>query len=183
MAIAENKVVKLHYKGTFSDGTVFDSSEGREPLSFIFGQGMVVPGLEKGIEGLNEGDKKTVEVSVDEGYGERMDDAVQDVPKEQFPSDLDIHEGQQLVAQGPQGPIMVTVKEIKDESVLVDFNHPLAGKDLVFDVEVVEVRDASNEELEHGHVHPDEGEHPDDVEQEESQAEDQTSEEDSGKSS
>lgn len=150
MEVSKNKVVKINYKGTLSDGSVFDSNEDREPLEYIQGIGMIIPGLEQRIEGLQSGDKKSVEVPADEAYGQVSDDAVQDVPKDQFPQDIDLQEGMQLAAQGPQGMIPVTVKEIKDDSVLVDFNHPLAGKDLTFDVEVVDVRDATEDELEQG---------------------------------
>lgn len=153
MEITDKKVVKIHYKGTLDDGSVFDSSEGKEPLEFMYGAGMIIPGLEKGIEGLKKEDKKTVKVSVDDAYGPRMDEAMQEVPKDQFPADITLEEGMQLAAQGPQGVIPVVVKEIKDESVVVDFNHPLAGQNLTFDVEVVEVREPTQEELAHGHSH------------------------------
>jgi peptidylprolyl isomerase len=146
MAISNNKLVKIHYKGTLNDGTVFDSSEGKEPLEFIYGVGMIIPGLEKGIEGLEQGQKKTIEVKADDAYGPIMEQAVQEVPKDQFPQDVELKEGMQLAAQGPQGVIPVKVKEIKEDSVLVDFNHPLAGQDLKFDVEVIEEKDASEED-------------------------------------
>ena len=145
--ISDNKLVKLHYKGTLDDGSVFDSSEGREPLEFISGVGMIIPGLEKGIKGLKVGDKKQVKVSADEAYGPVMPEAVQEVPKSQFPEDLKLEVGMQLAAQGPQGTIPVVIKEIGDETVKVDFNHPLAGKDLTFDVEVIDVKDATPEDM------------------------------------
>ena len=154
MQIEKNKVVSMHYTGKLQDGTVFDSSEGKEPLEFIYGTGMIIPGLEEQLEGLQAGDKKTVDyISADNAYGQRQEEAMQEVPKDQLPQDVELQEGMQLAAQGPQGVIPVTLAQIKDESVIVDFNHPLAGKDLSFDVEVVEVRDATQEELEHGHVH------------------------------
>jgi len=146
MAIKENTIVKINYKGTLDDGKVFDSSEGREPLEFIYGMGMIIPGLEKELNGLNVGDKKTVKVAHTEAYGPVMEQAIQEVPKTQFPADMQLEVGMQLAAQGPQGPIPVLVKEIKEESVLVDFNHPLAGQDLTFEVEVLDVKEATEEE-------------------------------------
>ncbi len=146
--ISENKLVKLNYKGTLDDGTVFDSSEGREPLEFISGVGMIIPGLDKGIKGLKTGDKKQIKIESKDAYGPVMEEAIQVVPKDQFPSDIKLEVGMQLAAQGPQGTIPVVIKEIKDDSVTVDFNHPLAGKDLTFDVEIVEVRDAKPEDFE-----------------------------------
>jgi len=154
MEISEKKVVKLNYTGKLSDGTVFDSSEGREPLEFIYGTGMIIPGLEKGLKDMKIGDKKTIDVKSEEAYGPRMDEAVQEVPKTQFPADVKLEVGMQLAAQGPQGVIPVTIAEVKEETVLVDFNHMLAGKDLSFEVEVLEVREATKEESENGiHVH------------------------------
>jgi peptidylprolyl isomerase len=146
MEISKDKLVKIHYKGTLSNGEVFDSSEGRDALEFISGLGMIIPGLEAGIEGLKAGDKKTVEVKSDEAYGPIREEAMQEVPKEQFPADMKLEVGMQLAAQGPQGVIPVVVKEILENSVKVDFNHPLAGKDLIFDVEVVEVKDSTEED-------------------------------------
>ena len=154
MDVAEKKVVSIQYSGKLTDGTVFDSSEGKEPLEFLFGMGMIIPGLEEGMLGMSEGDKKTINVPAEKAYGQRMEDALQEVPKEQFPQDVELKEGMQLAAEGPQGVIPVVVSEIKENTVLVDFNHPLAGKDLTFDVEVVKVRDATEEELNHGHSHP-----------------------------
>lgn len=147
MEIAENSLVKIHYKGTLEDGSVFDSSEGREALEFIFGLGMIIPGLEEGLKGLKVGDKKSVKVSAEKAYGPRMDEAMQEVPKSQLPADAEIKIGMQLAAQGPQGVIPVTIAEIKDDIVVVDFNHPLAGKDLTFDVTVEEVRESTPEDM------------------------------------
>ena len=158
--IEENKVVSMHYSGTLKDGTVFDSSEGREPLEFIYGIGMIIPGLEEGIKGLEVGSKKKVEhISPEKAYGNIQEEAKQEIPKEQMPQDVELQVGMQLAAQGPQGPIPVVIAEIKDSSVVVDFNHPLAGKVLNFDVEIISIRDASDEELAHGHVHGPNSEH------------------------
>jgi len=147
MDIAEKTLVKLNYKGTLEDGSVFDTSEGREPLEFVFGLGMIIPGLEEGIKGLKTGDKKSIKVSSDKAYGPKQPEAMQEVPKDQLPKDAELKVGMQLAAQGPQGVIPVTISEIKDTTIVVDFNHPLAGKDLTFDVEIVEVKEASEEDI------------------------------------
>jgi peptidylprolyl isomerase len=147
MKVADNTVVQLNYKGTFSDGTVFDSSEGREPLEFLVGSGLIIPGLEQGIMGLRAGEKKRVEVKAADAYGEYDPAARQEVPKDQFPEDMKLEAGMQLFAQTPQGPIPVNIAEIKENTVVVDFNHPLAGKDLIFDVEILQVRKPTAEEL------------------------------------
>ncbi len=147
MEISNNKLVKINYKGTLEDGSVFDSSEGREALEFIAGAGMIIPGLDKGLVGLKAGDKKTISVKSEEAYGPRQDEAVQEVPKDQFPKDVELKEGMQLAAQGPQGVIPVVIVSIGDETIKVDFNHPLAGKDLTFECEVVEVKEATEEDM------------------------------------
>lgn len=157
MEISNNSFVKLHYKGTLSDGTVFDSSEGRDALEFISGIGLIIPGLDEGIQGLKVGDKKTISVPADKAYGPRHDEAMQEVPKDQFPPEINLEVGMQLAAQGPQGAIPVVVTEILDEVVKVDFNHPLAGKDLTFDVEVVDVREATEEDMAKFMPQPQEG--------------------------
>ncbi len=146
MAIEKNSLVKMHYTGKLEDGVVFDSSKDREPLEFIFGMGMIVPGLEKGLIGLKKEDKKTVEVSYEEAYGPVMEEAIREVPKEHFPKDMELTQGLQLAAQGPAGMIPVTVKEILQDSVKVDFNHPLAGKNLIFEVEIVDEYMSSDED-------------------------------------
>ncbi|MFP4402029.1 MAG: peptidylprolyl isomerase [Candidatus Nanoarchaeia archaeon] len=160
--VEKEKVVSLHYTGTFEDGSVFDSSEGKEPLQFIYGVGQIIPGLEEGIDGLKVGDKKKIEkISPKKAYGEKSDEAMQEVPRSQLPQDVEVEVGMQLAAQGPQGPIPVQVSDIKDETVVIDFNHPLAGKTLNFEVEIMDIRDATQSELEHGHVHGEDGSHPD----------------------
>ena len=145
--ISENKLVKINYKGTLDNGTVFDSSEGKDPLEFIFGVGMIIPGLENGIKGLKKGDKKTIKIESKDAYGDINESAVQEVPKTQFPKEIKLEVGMELAAQGPNGVIPVKVKEIKDDLVVVDFNHPLAGKNLNFDIEVIEVRDATSDDF------------------------------------
>jgi FKBP-type peptidyl-prolyl cis-trans isomerase 2 len=154
MEISNNKVVQIHYTGKLTDGAVFDSSEGKDALEFIFGSGMIIPGLEEGLSGMSITDKKTIEVGFEKAYGPVQEQARQEVPKAQLPADIPLEVGMQLAAQGPQGqPMPVTVAEIKEETVVMDFNHPLAGKDLIFEVTVVDVRDATAEELSHGHTH------------------------------
>jgi len=147
MEIKEKTLVKLDYKGTLEDGSIFDTSEGKAPLEFVFGLGMIIPGLEEGIAGLVAGDKKTIKVSPEKAYGPVQDEAKQEVPKEQLPKDAPLEVGMQLAAQGPQGVIPVTIVEIKDKTVILDFNHPLAGKELTFEIEVKDVREASEEDM------------------------------------
>jgi len=146
-AIENEKHVSLHYKGTLADGSTFDSSEGKEPLAFVYGVGMMIPGLETGIKGMKAGQKKTVLVKAEEAYGPYREDLVMPVPRDQFPAELKPEVGMQLMAQTMFGPVPVTIKELTVETVFVDYNAPLAGKDLTFDVEIVEVRDSTEEEL------------------------------------
>ncbi|NOZ62064.1 MAG: peptidylprolyl isomerase [Calditrichaeota bacterium] len=155
MQIANDKVVTMHYKLSLDSGEVLDSSFDRDaPFSFLAGHDQIIPGLEKSLIGMKAGQKKMVEVEPSEGYGERDDNLVQVVPRNQIPEDIELFEGKVLQAQGPQGiPLEVTVKTITDNEVTIDMNHPLAGEKLHFDVEIMGVRDATAEELEHGHTH------------------------------
>ncbi|HEX7046345.1 MAG TPA: peptidylprolyl isomerase [Gammaproteobacteria bacterium] len=153
MQISPNKVVSIHYTLKNDAGDVLDSSSGREPLAYLQGAGNIVPGLEKALEGKATGEKLNVSVAPEEGYGPRHDGLMQEVPRDAFQGVEDIQPGMQFHAQGPQGPLVVTVVEAGDEAVKVDGNHPLAGETLHFDVEVTDVRDATDEEKEHGHVH------------------------------
>lgn len=141
MSTVENgNTIKIHYKGRLNDGEIFDSSEGRDPLEFTVGGGQVIPGFDEGVKGMSIGDKKTIEIPCAEAYGEYRDDLAQDVPKDQFPPDLNPEVGQTLqVMQQNGAPMMVTVKEIKEAAVTLDANHPLAGKDLIFDLELVAI--------------------------------------------
>lgn len=132
--------VKVHYHGKLTSGETFDSSEGREPLEFTVGQGQVIKGFDNALIDMAVGEKKTVEIPVVDAYGDRRDDMVVDYPKEQFPQEMTPEVGMQLNMSDNQGnnfPVVIT--EIKDETVVLDANHPLAGKDLVFDLEVVEI--------------------------------------------
>lgn len=137
--IKENSSVKVHYTGKLGDGTVFDSSltEGREALEVKLGEGRLIPGFEKGLYGLSAGDKTTIKIQASDAYGEIMEERIQEVEKQYVPET--VFAGQQLTANTPQGPITVVVKEVKENTVILDGNHPLAGKDLIFDLEVIEV--------------------------------------------
>ena len=151
--IANNKVVSIHYHLTNDDGEVLDSSRGKEPLLYLQGRGNIIPGLENALIGKTVGDKLDVVVSPEQGYGEVNETLLQQVPKSAFPADHEIQIGQTFTAQGANGPFQVEVTKIEEETVTVDANHPLAGVTLNFAVEVVEVRDATEQELAHGHVH------------------------------
>jgi FKBP-type peptidyl-prolyl cis-trans isomerase SlyD len=159
MQIIENSVVSFHYTLTDKDGQVIDSSAGNAPLTYLHGVGQIVPGLENALLGKTVGEKLDVEVSAAEGYGEHHDFMVQQVPREAFQGVDEIEPGMQFQAQTPQGGMTVTVTAVDATTVTVDGNHPLAGKNLFFAVEIVSVRAASSEELEHGHVHGEGGHH------------------------
>lgn len=132
--------VRIHYTGTLADGSVFDSSEGRDPLEFQLGAGAIIPGLDRAIDGMIVGDQKTVTIACAEAYGDYQPEARQDVPRDQFPDDIPLDPGTMLQMQTPDGRAMpVTVAEVTDQAVTLDANHPLAGKDLTFAVEVVSV--------------------------------------------
>ncbi len=145
--IADKMMVQISYKGTLADGTVFDTSEGGEPLEFLYGVGMMIPGLETGLKGLKVGDKKTITVAAADAYGERDEAAIQEVPRDQFPKDMALEVGMPLSAQTEQGMMYATVTEIRDKVVVMDFNHPLAGKALTFDVQILKIRRPTKEEL------------------------------------
>ena len=132
--------VKVHYHGKLTTGETFDSSAGREPLEFEVGSGMVIKGFDDGVTGMAVGDKKTINIPFDEAYGPRNPEMVMDMPKERFPEDMEVEVGMPLVMSDGQGQqFQVTIVEIKETSVILDANHPLAGKDLVFDLELVEI--------------------------------------------
>jgi len=132
--------VKVNYTGKLRNGETFDSSEGREPLEFTVGGGQVIKGFDQGVMGMQVGDKRTVEIEVDDAYGEKNQDMVIEFPKTQFPADMKPEPGMQLMMNNGEGQSFpVLVKEVKEETVLLDANHPLAGEDLVFDIELVEI--------------------------------------------
>jgi len=153
MQISKNAVATIEYELTDDDGQVIDSSKGGAPLAYIHGVGNLIPGLEAELEGKTSGDSLKVRIAPEQGYGERNDQLVQPVPRTQFPPEADVKPGMQFQAQSEAGMQVVTVVEVKDDTVTLDANHPLAGVALSFDVTVVEVREATSEELEHGHVH------------------------------
>ncbi|MGM0481391.1 MAG: FKBP-type peptidyl-prolyl cis-trans isomerase [Pseudomonadota bacterium] len=159
-AIAPNKVVAINYTVKTADGQTLDQSKEGNPLSFIHGRGMLIPGLENALEGKATGEKFSAEIKPDEAYGERQDGLIQTVPRNLF-GENEVEPGMQFRASTDQGDQSVVIVEVNDEEVTVDGNHPLAGTDLQFDVEVVEVRDATEQELEHGHVHTDGEDHDD----------------------
>ena len=159
MTIADKKVVTLHYKLTDDKGTVIDQSDDGSFL-YLHGAQNIIPGLENALTGKTSNDELSVSVSPAEGYGERDEARVATVPRDRFPADSEIERGMQFQAEDPEGGMtVVTVTGVTDNEVTVDANHPLAGVQLNFDVKVVDVRDATAEELEHGHAHGPEGHH------------------------
>jgi FKBP-type peptidyl-prolyl cis-trans isomerase SlyD len=161
--VADRKVVSFHYTLTDDDGEVIDSSEGDLPLEYLHGADNIVPGLERALLGKKVGDKLDVQVEPKDGYGERDDRAVHHVRRGQLPADMPVQVGMQLGAQDPRGgdPIPAWITEVKGDEVTLDFNHPLAGVRLHFAVEITAIREASAEELDHGHPHgPDGHGHP-----------------------
>jgi peptidylprolyl isomerase len=145
--VKDKEMVSISFKGTLADGSVFGQSDKEHPLEFMVGSGKMIPTLEKGLLGLKKGDKKKVEVKAADAYGEYDKTAVQTVDKANFPKDLELKIGATYTVRTPQGPITVTISAITDKTVTVDFNHPLAGKDLTFDIEVLKIRDSTKEEL------------------------------------
>lgn len=138
--VKSGDTVRIHYTGTLNDGEVFDSSSGREPLEFTVGSGQIIPGLDAALPGMEVGEKKTVEVPVDEAYGPVDPGNRQAVPRAEIPDHIPLDPGTQLQLQSPQGQVMpVTVVEVTDENVTLDANHPLAGCDLTFNIELVEI--------------------------------------------
>jgi FKBP-type peptidyl-prolyl cis-trans isomerase SlyD len=154
MQITQNTVASIEYTLKDNEGQVLDTSEGREPLTYLHGSGNLVPGLESALEGNGEGDSVSVTVEPAEGFGDRDENLIQQVPKTAFEGVDSIEAGMRFQASDENGQgRIVTVTEVADDQVTVDANHPLAGVPLNFDVNVVEVRAASEEEIEHGHVH------------------------------
>lgn len=159
MQISTNKVVLIHYTLTDDEGEQLDSSRGQAPLAYIHGMGNIIPGLENALAGLKTGDTLKVSIPPAEGYGERDNEMVQSVPASAFEGVDEILPGMQFQAQSPEGMQLVTVIDVDGDEVILDGNHPMAGLTLHFDVEITEIRDATPEELEHGHVHGPGGHH------------------------
>ena len=163
LTVKENMVASVHYTGTLPDsGEVFDSSEGREPLSFLVGHKQMIPGFEEEIMGAKVGEKKEFTLSSERAYGDRDDEAVMEIPREQFAQleeEASLEVGMQLVAQGQEGPMPFIISELSDDMVTADFNHALAGQALKFNVEIVDLREATDDEQAHGHAHGADGHH------------------------
>ena len=155
MQIQKDKVVSIHYTLKNKEGHVIDSSQGKEPLNYLHGRGNLIKGMEEGLEGKNQGDKVDLQVSPEKGYGTRNDELIQEVPRSAF--------GEQKVEKGmefsTQSGHTVVVTKVGVDKVTVDGNHPLAGQELFFNVEVMDIRDATDEEKDHGHVHGPDGQH------------------------
>jgi len=159
MNIKENCVASIHYTLTDGEGKVIDTSEGQEPLTYLHGAGNIIPGLEKALLGKLVGDKFNVSIPAAEAYGVRDDSMIQELPATMFSGIDSIAVGMEFHAETEQGLQVVTVTKVEGDNITIDGNHPLAGVDLTFDVEVAEIRDASAEELEHGHAHGAGGHH------------------------
>jgi len=140
--VKSGDTVSIHYTGTLGDGSTFDSSDGRDPLEFTVGSGMIIPGLDKAIPGMAVGDKKVVEIPCVEAYGEANPENRQAIPRDQIPADIPLEVGLTLQMQSPDGQhvMPVTVVELSDDSVTLDANHALAGKDLTFAIELIEIK-------------------------------------------
>ncbi len=153
MSHARQRVVSIHYTLTNDQGEVLDSSEGREPLSYLEGAQNIIPGLENALVSLQQGDSLKVSVEPQDAYGERHDHLVQSVPRSAFEGVDEVLPGMQFHAETPNGLQVIQVVGVDGDSVTIDANHPLAGERLHFDVEIVNARDASEEEIAHGHSH------------------------------
>lgn len=138
--VKDGDTVKVHYTGSLSDGTVFDSSENKEPLEFTLGSGQLIPGFEKAVNGLTTGESVEVTIPTDEAYGEAREDLVLSVAKSDLPEDIEPQIGMQLQVNQPQGdPVPVRITAVEDEEIQLDANHPLAGEDLTFKIDLVEI--------------------------------------------
>lgn len=139
--VKNGDTVKVHYHGKLTDGTTFDSSEGREPLEFEVGSGSVIPGFDAGVTGMQIGEKKTINIPADEAYGQKQEDLFMEFPRDRFPADVQPEPGMQLnMSNGTDQNFPVTIVEVNDDTVILDANHPLSGEDLTFDLELVEIK-------------------------------------------
>jgi peptidylprolyl isomerase len=142
--VKDGDKVKVHYHGKLRNGETFDSSEGRAPLEFTVGSGQVIKGFDEGVRGMNVGDRKTVEIASADAYGQKEEERIIEFPKTQFPPDMIPEIGMQLMMNDGQGQSMpVVITEVKEETVMLDANHPLAGQDLIFDIELLETAPVS----------------------------------------
>lgn len=153
MKNTENPVVSIHYTLTNKAGEKLDSSIGAEPLSYLHGAGNIIPGLEKALSDSSVGDKLTVTIEAVDAYGERNEEQIQTVSKEMFQGIDNIEAGMQFQADSSNGPAIVTIAKVEGDNITIDGNHPLAGEQLTFEVEVVDIRSATETEIEHGHIH------------------------------
>ncbi len=160
MPLKSNQVVTMNFTLKDDSGNVLDSTKENNPFSFISGANQVLPKLEEKIGEMIIGSKKDVVLAPEDGYGVYQQDAVRTIKKSEFPEDIDLDKGMGFIAKSPQGKdVQFFIKEIEGENITVDFNHPLAGKTLHFDLELLNLRDATTEELNHGHVHGSDGHH------------------------
>ena len=132
--------VRVHYTGKLEDGSIFDSSDGKDPLEFTLGEGAIIPGFEAAVVGMKVGEKKTEAISSDDAYGQYQEDLLQEVERAMIPDDIDLEVGKHLEVTRPDAqPLILTIVEFDDGKVILDANHPLAGKDLIFEIELVEI--------------------------------------------
>jgi FKBP-type peptidyl-prolyl cis-trans isomerase SlyD len=157
--ISKDMVASVHYIGTLSSGDEFDNSRDRDPLEFLVGHGNMIPGFEDEMMGAEVGEKRTFTLEAERGYGERDESGVQEMPRDAFPDEMPIEVGLQLVGETEQGPLPFKITAFSDTTVTIDFNHELAGEALTFNVEVMGLRAASEEEIAHGHAHGPGGHH------------------------
>tara|TARA_Y100001968_G_C19328434_1_gene702998 strand:- start:593 stop:1072 length:480 start_codon:yes stop_codon:yes gene_type:complete len=146
-SVAKDTIATVHYTGTLPDGEVFDSSRDKDPMTFLVGHKNMIPGFEEELMGASQGETRTFTLPPERAYGERDDDAIQQVSRDQFPENMEIKPGMMMAAQTDQGPIPFTISEINGDQITIDFNHQMAGKTLTFEVEVIDVRDATPQEL------------------------------------
>jgi FKBP-type peptidyl-prolyl cis-trans isomerase SlyD len=155
-SIRAGHVVTIHYTLRNAHGEDIDTTRDGDPVPYLHGSGNIVPGLEAGLEGHRVGEQLTIAVEPDQGYGDHDPEGVQAVPRDTFPDDVELEVGMRFVTEGPDGELIpVEVKSIEEDTVEIDLNHPLAGQSLSFEVTIVELREATEEEREHGHAHDD----------------------------
>lgn len=143
--VKKGDTIKVHYHGKLTNGTTFDSSEGRDPLSFEVGSGMVIPGFDEGVTGMAIGEKKTIHIPADQAYGPKQEEMIMEFPRDRFPQDMEPEVGMQLnMSNGSGQQFPVVIAEVKEAVVVLDANHPLAGEDLIFDLELVAIEGGSS---------------------------------------
>jgi peptidylprolyl isomerase len=143
--VKKGDTVKVHYHGKLTNGTTFDSSAGREPLEFEVGSGMVIPGFDEGVTGMVIGDKKTIHIPADQAYGQKEEHMIMEFPRDRFPADMVPEVGMQLnMSNGSGQNFPVVITELRETAVVLDANHPLAGEDLIFDLELVSINGGSS---------------------------------------